>query len=212
MAYVRVYQSRTNWENLPSMKSPLNEYNLNRLDYAAYIHDEAIDELFVTKAEQEDLLVTPHTIDYDSESNSLLITLWNGSTQTIYLPTGSNVAIDDLLATGQQIGTLTIDGVDYALKAPIPETGSEVSFSRSLSSGTKIGTITIDGTATDIYAPSGGSTVSVSRNLTSGTQIATITVNGTSYALYCETNTDHRDFTCGTSSSQSTDVLEFVWS
>ena len=34
MAYIPVYSSRINWENEPSIVSPINATNLNKMDYA----------------------------------------------------------------------------------------------------------------------------------------------------------------------------------
>ena len=42
MAYVPAYPTRINWENEPSDATALNDVNLNKMDYAIYQHDQAL--------------------------------------------------------------------------------------------------------------------------------------------------------------------------
>ena len=92
--------------------------------------------------------------------------LWNGeywSVQTTQMYSGDQggpqVGIRDLLTSGTTIGVLTIDGVDYTLKAPAGGGGggSSVAIRDLLATGTTIGILTIDGIDYTLKAPSGGS-------------------------------------------------------
>lgn len=58
----RVYPSRINWQNLPSTATPVNETNLNKIDYAVYEIDGRVVDFDTTKANQSDLLQTLNEI------------------------------------------------------------------------------------------------------------------------------------------------------
>ena len=90
---------------------------------------------------------------------------------------GSTVAISNLLTTGARIGTLTINGTNYDIKASV------VALSNRLTSGDRILTINLNGTDYDIKAPQ-YSLVSVRDRLTSGTRIARLQINNDVYDLY----------------------------
>lgn len=47
MPYTYVYPTRINWENEPSINTPLNATNLNKIDYAVYEHDRTLGTLNV---------------------------------------------------------------------------------------------------------------------------------------------------------------------
>ena len=94
--------------------------------------------------------------------------LWNGeywSVQTTQMYSGDQggpqVGIRDLLTSGTTIGILTIDGVDYTLKAPEGGGGggggSTVAIRDLLTTGTTIGILTIDSVDYELKAPAGGS-------------------------------------------------------
>lgn len=110
---------------------------------------------------------------------------------------GSEVSYTATLQSGTQIGTLTIDDIDYNLYAP--EGGDSVEYTAIQQSGTKIGTITINDTNYDIYAPTGGggggSEVSFTQVLGSGTKIGTITIDDTPTDIYAPTPPDAVSYT-----------------
>ncbi len=85
MSYTNVYPSRINWENEPSIASPINATNLNKIDYALYEHDRTLETWDATKANQSDLLLTVKSIDYDPETGVFIFTWQNGTTKTVDL-------------------------------------------------------------------------------------------------------------------------------
>ena len=85
MSYVNVYPTRINWENEPSINTPINETNLNKMDYALYEHDQTLANWDTTKANQSDLLLCVKTITYDTDTGEFVFTWQNGTTQTIDL-------------------------------------------------------------------------------------------------------------------------------
>lgn len=58
----KVY-SRINWENEPSTKTPLNEHNLNKIDFAVDEIDNRVIELDATKAKNTDLQTLSARVD-----------------------------------------------------------------------------------------------------------------------------------------------------
>ena len=85
MAYTNVYPTRINWENEPSINTPINDVNLNKIDYAVYEHDRTLANWDTTKANQSDLLLSVKTIDYDSDTGVFIFTWQNGTTKTVDL-------------------------------------------------------------------------------------------------------------------------------
>lgn len=76
MAYIRVYDSRINWENYPSENTPINENNLNKMDYALFEHDKSLEQIFNNAIKR---------IDFNTTTKVLLITYWDNSTESISL-------------------------------------------------------------------------------------------------------------------------------
>ena len=85
MAYVNVYPTRINWENEPSINTPINAVNLNKIDYAVYEHDQTLANWDTTKANQSDLLLCVKTITYDTDTGVFVFTWQNGTSQTVDL-------------------------------------------------------------------------------------------------------------------------------
>jgi hypothetical protein len=85
MAYVNVYPTRINWENEPSINTPINDVNLNKIDYAVYEHDRTFANWDTTKANQSDLLLSVKTIEYDDDTGVFVFTWQNGTTKTVDL-------------------------------------------------------------------------------------------------------------------------------
>lgn len=85
MSYINVYPSRINWENEPSIATPINETNLNKMDYALYSIDQTLASWDTTKANESDLLLCVKTITYDTDTGVFVFTWQNGTTQTVDL-------------------------------------------------------------------------------------------------------------------------------
>ena len=68
---------------------------------------------------------------------------------------GSNVSWNQIVQTGTQIASITINGSTYNVY--VPSSGSSVSINRKTTTGTNIADITIDGVTTQLFAPNGGS-------------------------------------------------------
>lgn len=84
MAYVPVYESRINWQNYPSENTPIDERNLNKMDYALYEHDKSFKQIFDNSIKR---------IDYNTSTKSFLFTYWNGHTEEV------NLALEQIPAT-----------------------------------------------------------------------------------------------------------------
>ena len=82
MALSKTY-SRINWENEPSVKSPLSEGNLNRMDYALNEVDNRVINLDTTKANEDDMLLTFKSISFDEDTGIFTFTRFNGTIVTI---------------------------------------------------------------------------------------------------------------------------------
>ena len=82
MALSKTY-SRINWENEPSVRSPLSEGNLNRMDYALNEVDNRVINLDTTKAEEDDMLLTFKNIEFDKDTGIFTFTRFNGTIVTI---------------------------------------------------------------------------------------------------------------------------------
>lgn len=84
MAYVPVYESRINWENYPSTITPLNDSNLNKIDYAVYQHDRSFEQIFNNSIKR---------IDYNTTTKVFVFTYWDGHTEEV------NFALEQIPAT-----------------------------------------------------------------------------------------------------------------
>lgn len=112
MSYTNVYPTRINWENEPSIASPINATNLNKIDYAVYEHDQTFGTWDVTKANQSDLLLSVKSIDYDDETGVFVFTWQNGTTKTVDL----NIEKIPVSFSMSPLGVITMttdDGTQY---------------------------------------------------------------------------------------------------
>lgn len=112
MAYVNVYPTRINWENEPSINTPINEVNLNKIDYAVYEHDLTFATWDTTKANQSDLLLSVKTIDYDDETGVFIFTWQNGTTKTVDLNI-EKIPVSFSMDANGVITMTTDDGTTY---------------------------------------------------------------------------------------------------
>lgn len=74
---------RINWQNYPSEETPLNESNLNRVDYALNEIDDRVIALDTDKADATTVNNLVKTIAVDDETGVITITKENGTTTTI---------------------------------------------------------------------------------------------------------------------------------
>lgn len=75
--------SRINWENYPSEQTPINESNLNRMDYAVDEIDDRVISLDTSKAAVSDIAPLIKDIVVNDQSGEITITKYNGSRITI---------------------------------------------------------------------------------------------------------------------------------
>lgn len=74
---------RINWQNYPSEETPLNESNLNKVDYALNEIDDRVIALDTDKADATTVNNLVRTIAVDDETGVITITKENGTTTTI---------------------------------------------------------------------------------------------------------------------------------
>lgn len=104
--------TRVNWENTPSMATPLNEDNLNEGDAALDIIDDRVISLDLTKANQSDLLQTVKTITYNTTTGVFVFTWWNGTSLNVDLNIEKIPVTFSMDANGV-ITMTTADGTTY---------------------------------------------------------------------------------------------------
>ncbi|MBQ0113049.1 MAG: hypothetical protein KBT03_07965 [Bacteroidales bacterium] len=74
--------ARINWLNEPSTNTPLNQSNLNKMDYALNEIDNRVVSFDSTKANQSDLLLSLKDFDITDDTGVITITYQNGTTKT----------------------------------------------------------------------------------------------------------------------------------
>ena len=107
----KVYQ-RINWQNEPSIATPLNETNLNKIDYALDVVDGRVVTFDTTKANQSDLLQTVKTVAYNTTTGVFTFTFWNGNTVTADLNI-EKIPVDFSMDEYGVITMTTADGTTY---------------------------------------------------------------------------------------------------
>ena len=110
MSYVPSYNSRINWENEPSTASPINETNLNKMDYALYQHDQAL--------QGQDSRIS--TLEGASK-----VTSFKGRTGAV-VPANDDYTIAQIKATGTAGQVPTLNSQGKLEMADIPESGHEI--------------------------------------------------------------------------------------
>lgn len=107
----KVFQ-RINWQNYPSEETPLNESNLNRMDYALDAIDDRVISMDTEKAEQTTVDNLVKSIAVDDETGVITITKENGS-QTAIQTTLNKIAINfDYDYTTQELILTLNDGTE----------------------------------------------------------------------------------------------------
>lgn len=108
----RVYSQRVNWENEPSIRTPLNEINLNKMDYALYEIDGRVVGFDTTKANQSEFLASLKSVNYNTTTGVFTFTYNNGETQTIDLNI-EKIPISFSMSAQGVITMITADGTTY---------------------------------------------------------------------------------------------------
>ena len=75
--------SRINWENYPSEATPLNESNLNRIDYATNEIDNRVIALDTTKLSKTDANGLVQAININNQTGTITITKMDGTTVSL---------------------------------------------------------------------------------------------------------------------------------
>lgn len=133
MAFTPSYESQINWQNYPNTTTPIDEINLNKMDYAIYQHDRTLENWDITKANQSDMLVAVQSIVYNKSNGQLTITYFNGNT-TIIDTDIEKIAVnfdydDDPTSAHYQNLIITLDDGDPTADPPIPPTVKYVDLS-----------------------------------------------------------------------------------
>lgn len=108
----RVYPNRIDWENEPSTNTPINETNLNKIDYAVYEIDGRVVNYDLTKANQSDLLQTIKTLTYNTTTGVFVFEFWNGGTYTVDLNI-EKIPVSFSMSESGVITMVTADGTTY---------------------------------------------------------------------------------------------------
>lgn len=82
MSYQKTY-NRIYWINYPDTSTPLNDTDLNLMDYALNEIDNRVIELDITKANQTDLLNSVASVTFNATTGILTVTLNNGTSTPI---------------------------------------------------------------------------------------------------------------------------------
>lgn len=112
MSYINVYPARIDWENEPSINTPINALNLNKMDYALYNIDQTLANWDTTKANQSDLLLCVKSITYDTDTGVFVFTWQNGTTQTVDLNI-EKIPVSFSMDANGVITMTTEDGTQY---------------------------------------------------------------------------------------------------
>lgn len=108
----RAYPSRINWENEPSISTPINDVNLNKMDNAIYIIDGRVVEFDTTKANQSDLLASLRSVTYNSTTGVFVFTYNNGNTLNVDLNV-EKIPVSFSMSPQGIITMETSDGTQY---------------------------------------------------------------------------------------------------
>ena len=133
MAYVPVYSNRINWENEPSIVSPINATNLNKMDYALKAHDDTLANWDITKANESDLLLALKDVTYDTDTGEFVFTWFNGTTTTVDLniekiPVSFSMDANGVITMTTEDGTTYTADVGALIKTYTFTDSSEIDF------------------------------------------------------------------------------------
>ena len=133
MSYTRVYQNRIVWENEPSINTPINASNLNKMDYALKSMDDTFASWDITKANESDLLLALKTVTYDTDTGEFVFTWFNGNTATVDLniekiPVSFSMDANGVITMTTEDGTTYTADVGALIKTYTFTDSSEIDF------------------------------------------------------------------------------------
>lgn len=102
--------SRINWENYPSDATPINETNLNKIDYSLNEVDNRVIEHETTKATKEEVAVLVADVSFEESTGIITVTKKNGAVITIDTKMEKIAVNFDYNSDTQQIILTLIDG------------------------------------------------------------------------------------------------------
>ena len=102
--------SRINWENYPSDATPINETNLNKIDYSLNEVDNRVIEHETTKATKEEVAVLVADVTFEESTGIITVTKKNGSAIKIDTKMEKIAVNFDYNRETQQIILTLIDG------------------------------------------------------------------------------------------------------
>lgn len=106
-AYTRIV-----WENLPSVQTPLNETNLNRMDASLDTIDNRVVAMDTAKADESDLLQSLKNVTYNTQTGLFTFTWWNGATLNVDLNI-EKIPVSFSMSSQGIITMTTSDGTTY---------------------------------------------------------------------------------------------------
>lgn len=108
----KVY-TRINWENYPSLVTPINEQNLNKLDFAMDSLDNRLINLDTSKANVSDIQKNISEWTMDEKTGVITITRFNGDTITFDLNI-EKIPVDFKLTDDGKLIMTTDDGTQFS--------------------------------------------------------------------------------------------------
>ena len=102
--------SRINWENYPSDATPINETNLNKIDYSLNEVDNRVIEHETTKATKEEVAALVADVTFEESTGIITVTKKNGSAIKIDTKMEKIAVNFDYNRETQQIILTLIDG------------------------------------------------------------------------------------------------------
>lgn len=132
--------TRINWENEPSTNTPLDEVDLNRMDYAIDVLDNRIVGFDITKANQSDLLQSVKNVTYNTTTGVFTFTFWDGHTLVADLNI-EKIPVSFSMSPEGVITMVTTDGTRYTcdistlIKQYTFTDSTEIDFQTTESSG-----------------------------------------------------------------------------
>lgn len=148
--------SRINWQNEPSTATPINEVNLNRMDYSINEIDDRVVQLDNTKAKQSDLLLSIKDVTYNTNTGVFVFTWQNGTSLQVDLNI-EKIPVSFSMSPEGIIKMVTTDGTEYTcdvaalIKTYIFEDSNQIDFTETTQEGgsTRVTAIIKQGSITE---------------------------------------------------------------
>ena len=103
---------RVVWQNEPSILTPLNETNLNKMDYSLNVIDDRVVALSSIKADEDEVLQLLESVTYNSNTGVFTFTWKNGSTYSVDLNI-EKIPVSFSMSPQGVITMTTSDGTQY---------------------------------------------------------------------------------------------------